>query len=102
MFTARPVFQRQETISACNSVRLNGLRRWARLGPTGMAMPVRRQIIWDRCWRDLAGLLASSGWSILSDEHAVKRAAMFNSFLFDAVSFAQNRLAPAEVDVRRG
>ena len=27
---------------------------------------------------------------------------MFDSFLFDAVSFLQNRLAPAEVDVRWG
>jgi len=47
-------------------------------------------------------VLASSGWSILSGELAVKQAAMFDGFLFDAVSFLQNRLAPAEVDVRWG
>jgi hypothetical protein len=47
-------------------------------------------------------VLASSGWSILSGELAVKQATMFDSFLFDAVSFLQNRLAPAEVDVRWG
>jgi len=39
---------------------------------------------------------------ILSGEIAVKQATMFDGFLFDAVSFLLNQLAPAEVDVRRG
>ena len=46
--------------------------------------------------------LASSGWSILSGELAVNQATMLEGFLFDAVSFLQNGLAPAEVDVRWG
>ena len=49
-----------------------------------------------------SAVLASSGWSILSGELAVKQAAMFDSFMFDAVSFLQKGLAPAEVDVRWG
>ncbi|PHX99375.1 MAG: hypothetical protein CK529_09160 [Rhodospirillaceae bacterium] len=39
---------------------------------------------------------------ILSGELAVKQASMFDSFSFDAFAFQQDRLTPAEVDVRRG
>lgn len=68
---------------------------------TWLSASVRRQNIWDRSGRDFSGVLASSGWLILSGDVLVKQASLSDGRSFYACPLEQDRLASAEVDVCR-